>query len=110
MKYEIKLRSLRESDYEIYKIMFTDRANYQGIKYDFIFENTWKKMMGETMQVWAITNPATEQIYGFCQLDNYNSSTPEIGVDILDDFKNMGFGQACIEMMINHCKQKARFD
>ena len=107
---EIKLRNLQESDCEIYKIMFSDRANFNGIKYDFIFENTWEKMMGETMQVWTIINPITEQIYGFCQLDNYNSSTPEIGVDILDEYKNMGFGQACIEMMIDHCKQNKSFD
>ena len=94
----IELRNLQDTDYEVYKTMFSDRAEFHGIKYDFMFENTWKKMMGETMKVWAIIDSTTKQVYGFCQLDKYNSPAPEIGVDILDGFKNKGFGQ-----------QKARF-
>ena len=98
------IRQISEEDYSAYYEMQYSRS---FVRKFFDYESmrkVWKKEKEEHLLIFTIIEQCSNEICGFCQLKHMDTPTPELGIDIIDEFMGKGYAQEAIRLLISHAK------
>ena len=98
------IRQISEKDYSAYYEMQYSRSFIQKFfEYGFVRE-VWEKEKEGHLLIFTIIEKCSNEICGFCQLKHMDTPTPELGIDIIDEFMGNGYAQEAIWLLISHAK------
>lgn len=97
----IGIRRITEEDKGTYYKMSKARSVMSGL-YDDIFEMLWEKIISGSLVMFVSAEKRSNSICGFCQLDMQNPSVPEIGIDMIDEYMNMGYGTRTVSAVLKY--------
>ena len=98
------IRQISEEDYSAYYEMQYSRSFVRKFfDYEFM-RKVWKKEKEEHLLIFTIIEKCSNEICGFCQLKHMDTPTPELGIDIIDEFMGKGYAQEAIRLLISYTK------
>lgn len=83
---QVYIRELIEEDYSIYREVFYAHFSYKNVFTEKLMQTIWKEVNAANGFPCAIIEKSTGETCGFCQLKNVDTPTPEIGIDMRDDY------------------------
>lgn len=86
---KVQIREMTESDYEIYYEMNLKILKSEEILGEEETKKIWKNIVSKEFTS-AIIEKKTSQMCGFCSLQNLDTTTPEIGMDIFEKYSGNG--------------------
>lgn len=102
---DIMIRRIQESDREVCVNIWSENSIIKGSMEDDRFSQImWEAFAKSTTVAFLIFNPSNDEVYGICQLDYIDSSAPHIGIDILEKFRNKGYGYQAIKQLLDEAK------
>lgn len=104
----ITIRKIKESDKEICTNIWTENSVIKNVfninEYKDKFNQAmWDEYTRPTTVAFLILNDSKE-VCGICNLDNIDTATPCIGIDILEQHRNKGCGYKAIKLMLENTK------
>lgn len=105
----IGIRGIAENDRDTYYKMAKARSLMKGI-YDEIFESVWKEIITGGLVMFVAVEKETNMVCGFCQLDRQNPFAPEIGIDIIDEFMDKGYGTRTVAAVVRYASTWENID
>ena len=88
---QVSIRKLIEEDYPTYREVSYAHFSYKNVFTEKFMQNIWKEVNAANGLACAIIEKSTEEICGFCQLKNVDTSSPEVGIDMRDDYMGRGY-------------------
>ncbi|MCD8082333.1 MAG: GNAT family N-acetyltransferase [Clostridiales bacterium] len=70
-------------------------------KMDGFAEYTWQNTSEENELIFCIIEKVTDAYCGFCNLRNFDTNTPEIGISLLKEHQCKGIGRQALTMMMD---------
>jgi RimJ/RimL family protein N-acetyltransferase len=102
----ISLKPMGLDDRDTYMEMFLSHnpqvQEVAEINYELLADIVWKEMTEKSSFLqYSIVDKGLDAIVGFINLQSADTSTPEIGIDIIDRFSKQGYAQTAITMLIS---------
>lgn len=107
---QVYIRKLIEEDYPIYRDVSYAHFSYKNVFTEKFMQTIWKEVNVANGFPCAIIEKSTEEICGFCQLKNVDTSTPEVGIDMRDDYTGRGYAQEAIRLLIDYASTHLEVD
>lgn len=82
---------ITEKEKETYYQMSKSRSFLKGM-YDEVFKSMWEENITGIIVMFAVYEKKSNNICAFCQFDMQHPSIPEFGLDVLDEYMDMGYG------------------
>ena len=99
-----------EEDYLIYREVTYTHFSYKNVFTEKFMQRIWRDVSAANVFAYAIVENSTGETYGFCQLKNVDTSTPEIGIDIRDSYMGRGYAQETVRLLIDYASQHYNVD
>ena len=99
---QVSIRKLIEEDYPTYREVSYAHFSYKNVFTEKIMQNIWKEVNAANGLACAIIEKSTEEICGFCQLKNVDTSSPEVGIDMRDDYMGRGYAQEAVRLLMDY--------
>lgn len=65
----------------------------------------WKEVNATNGFPCAIIEKSTEETSGFCQLKDIDTSAPEVGIDMRDDYMGKGYAQEAVRLLMYYASK-----
>lgn len=82
---------ITEKEKETYYQMSKSRSFLKGM-YNEVFKTMWEEIITGVIIMFAVYEKKSNSICAFCQFDMQQSSMPEFGLDVLDEYMDKGYG------------------
>ena len=103
---QVYIRKLIEEDYPTYREVSYAHFAYKNVFTEKFMQTIWKEVNDANCFPCAIIEKCTGEICGFCQLKNVDTPTPEVGIEMRDDYMGKGISLAslmtCIQSSNTH--------
>lgn len=101
----VKIRNLQEGDKQAFRDMHYDRSMLKIFFDDMILNAAWESQGDDGVLTGTITGREGEDVYGFCQLRDLDTGTPEALVQMTDEWSDKGFGSEAAALLVNYAFQ-----
>ena len=98
---KVLIREMQEADYEIYYGMNQISLEIKDTLDEEQIKKIWRNIVDKEFTC-VIIEKETSQICGFCSLQKPNTSTPEIGMDIFEEYSGRGYAQEAARLLIKY--------
>lgn len=102
---QVLIRKLIKEDYPIYREVTYSHFSYKNVFTEKFMQKIWEEVNAANVRACAIVEKSTGEICGFCQPENIDTPTPEIGIDIKDGYVGKGYAQEAVKLLINYASQ-----
>lgn len=102
---QVYIRKLIEEDYPIYKEVSYAHFSYKNVFTEKFMQTIWKEVNAANGLARAIIEKSTGETCGFCQLKNIDTFTPEVGIDMRDDYMGRGYAQEAVRSLIDYASK-----
>ena len=99
---QVYIRKLIEEDYLTYKEVSYAHFSYKNVFTEKFMQTIWKEVNAANGFPCAIIEKSTGETCGFCQLKNVDTPTPEVGIDMRDDYMGRGYAQEAVRLLIDY--------
>lgn len=106
----ILIRKLSEEDYPIYKEVTYAHFSYKKVFTEKFMQTIWKEVNAANGFPCAIIEKGTGETCGFCQLKNVDTLTPEVGIDMRDDYMGRGYAQEAVRLLFDYASKHFKVD
>lgn len=106
----VYIRKLREEDYPIYREVTYTHFSYKNVFTEKFMQTIWKEVNAANGFACAIIEKSTGETCGFCQLKNVDISTPEVGIDMRDDYMGRGYAQQAVRLLLDYAYRHFEVD
>ena len=106
----ISIRKLIEEDYPIYREVSYAHFSYKNIFTEKFMQTIWKEVNAVNGFPCAIIEKSTGETCGFCQLKNVDTPTPEVGIDMRDDYMGRGYAQEAVRLLLDYASKYFEVD
>lgn len=107
---QVYIRKLIEEDYPTYREISYAHFSYKNVFTEKFMQNIWKEVNAANGLACAIIEKSTEEICGFCQLKNVETSSPEVGIDMRDDYMGRGYAQEAVRLLMDYAGRHFEVD
>ncbi len=107
---QVYIRKLVEGDYSIYREVSYAHFSYKNVFTEKLMQTLWKEVNAANGLACTIVEKNTGEICGFCQLKNIDISTPEIGIEMRDDYMGRGYAQEAVKRLIKYGSEHFEVD
>ena len=107
---QVYIRKLREEDYPIYRKVSYAHFSYKKVFTEKFMQSIWKEVNAANGLACAIIEKSTGETCGFCQLKNVDISTPEVGIDMRDDYMGRGYAQQAVRLLLDYAYRHFEVD
>lgn len=90
---QVYIRKLIEEDYPTYREVSYAHFFYKNVFTEKFMQTIWKEVNAANGFPCTIIEKCTGEICGFCQLKNVDTPTPEVGIDMRDDYMGRGYAK-----------------
>lgn len=102
---QVYIRKLIEEDYPIYREVSYAHFSYKNVFTEKFMQTIWKEVNVANSFPCAIIEKCTGGICGFCQLKNVGTFTPEVGIDMRDDYVGKGYAQEAVRLLMYYASR-----
>ena len=106
----VYIRKLTEGDYPIYREVSYAHFSYKNIFTEKFMQTIWKEVNAVNGFPCAIIEKSTVETCGFCQLKNVDTPTPEVGIDMRDDYMGRGYAQEAVRLLLDYASKYFEVD
>ena len=106
----ISIRKLIEEDYPTYREVSYAHFAYKNVFTEKFMLTIWKEVNVANGFPCAIIEKSTGETCGFCQLKNVDTSTPEVGIDMRDDYMGRGYAQEAVRLLLDYASKYFEVD
>ena len=107
---QVYIRKLIEEDYPTYREISYAHFSYKNVFTEKFMQTIWKEINAANGLACAIIEKCTGEICGFCQLKNVDTFTPEVGVDMRDDYMGRGYAQEAVRLLFDYASRHFEVD
>lgn len=107
---QVSIRKLIEEDYPTYREVSYAHFSYKNVFTEKFMQTIWKEINAANGLACAIIEKCTGEICGFCQLKNVDTFTPEVGVDMRDDYMGRGYAQEAVRLLFDYASRHFEVD
>lgn len=107
---QVYIRKLTEGDYPIYREVSYAHFSYKNVFTEKFMQTIWKEVNAANGFPCAIIEKSTGETCGFCQLKNVDTSTPEVGVEMRDDYMGRGYAQEALRLLLDYASRYFEVD
>lgn len=102
---QVYIRKLIEEDYPTYREVSYAHFSYKNAFTEKFMQTIWKEINGVSGLACAIIEKSIGETCGFCQLKNVDTSTPEVGIDMRDDYMGRGYAQEALRLLLDYASR-----
>lgn len=99
-----------EDDYPICREVTYAHFPYKNVFTEEFMQVIWKEVNATNSLACAIIEKCTRKICGFCQLKNIDTPTPEVGIEMRDDYMGKGYAQEAVRLLIEYAYRHFEVD
>lgn len=107
---QVGIRKILEKDYPTYREVSYAHFSYKKVFTEKFMQTIWKEVNAANGFPCAIIEKSTGETCGFCQLKNVDTPTPEIGIDMRDDYMGRGYAQEAIRLLLAYASKHFEID
>lgn len=107
---QVYIRKLTEEDYPIYREVSYAHFSYKNVFTEKFMQTIWKEVNAANDFPCAIIEKCTGETCGFCQLKNVDTSTPEVGIEMRDDYMGRGYAQEALRLLLDYASGNFEVD
>lgn len=107
---QVYIRKLAEEDYLTYREVSYAHFSYKNAFTEKFMQTIWKDVNAANGFPCAIIEKSTGETCGFCQLKNVDTSTPEVGIEMRDDYMGRGYAQEAIRLLMDYASRHFKID
>lgn len=107
---QVYIRKLIEEDYPTYREVSYAHFSYKNVFTEKFMQTIWKEVNAANGFPCAIIEKCTGEICGFCQLKNVDTPTPEVGIEMRDDYMGKGYAQEAVRLLIEYAYRHFEVD
>nr|DAQ63001.1 MAG TPA: acetyltransferase domain containing protein [Caudoviricetes sp.] len=98
---KVSIAQIDEGTKEIYRQMSQSRSVVKSLYSSDKFPQTWGQLKANDFVCPVIENQ-TGRVCGFAQILETESKTPEVGIDIMDEFMGKGYGYESTKLLMEY--------
>ena len=98
---KVSITEIDEDSKEIYRQMSQSRSVVKSLYSSEQFPQTWERLKINDFVCPVIEN-RTGQVCGFVQILETDTTTPEVGIDIMDEFMGNGYGYESTKILMEY--------
>lgn len=98
---KISVAQIDEGTKEIYRQMSQSRSVVKALYSSDKFPQTWDQLKANDL-VCPVIEKQTGRVCGFAQILETESKTPEVGIDIMDEFMGKGYGYESTKLLMEY--------
>ena len=98
---KVSIAEIDEETKEIYRQMSQSRSVVKSMYSSEQFPQTWESLKTNDFVCTVIENQ-TGQVCGFVQILETDTKTPEVGIDIMDEFMGNGYGYEATKLLMEY--------
>ncbi len=98
---KVSITEIDEDTKEIYRQMSQSRSVVKSLYSSEQFPQTWERLKINDFVCPVIEN-RTGQVCGFVQILETDTTTPEVGIDIVDEFMGNGYGYESTKILMEY--------
>lgn len=98
---KVSVAEIDEETKEIYRQMSQSRSVVKSMHSSEQFPQTWESLKTNDFVCTVIENQ-TGQVCGFVQILETDTKTPEVGIDIMDEFMGNGYGYEATKLLMEY--------
>lgn len=107
---QVYIRKLIEEDYPTYREVSYAHFSYKNVFTEKFMQAIWKEVNAANGFACAIIEKSTGETCGFCQLKNVDILTPEVGIDMRDDYMGRGYAQEAVRLLFDYASKHFKVD
>ena len=107
---QVYIRKLLEENYPLYREVSYVHFSYKNVFTEKFMQTIWKEVNAANGLVCTIVEKGTGEICGFCQLNNVDTLTPEVGIDMRDDYIGRGYAQEAVRLLLDYASKHYKVD
>ena len=107
---QVYIRKLTEEDYPTYREVSYAHFSYKNVFTEKFMQTIWKEVNAASGFACVIIEKSTGEICGFCQLKNVDTPTPEVGIDMRDDYMGRGYAQEAVRLLMDYARGHFKVD
>lgn len=107
---QVYIRKLIEEDYPIYREVSYAHFSYKNVFTEKFIQTIWKEVNAANGFPCAIIEKSSGEVCGFCQLKYVDTLTPEVGIDMRDDYMGRGYAQESLRLLLDYASRHFEVD
>ena len=107
---QVYIRKLSEEDYSTYREVSYTHFSYKNVFTEKFMQTIWKEVNAVNGFPCAIIEKSTGKTCGFCHLKNIDTSTPEVGIDMRDDYMGREYAQEAVRLLMDYASENFEVD